>query len=246
MATTGLTFHTQIMQPQPGLVEDRSPTYDLPHLLKDYTRTERTLIVTAVSDSDTVVVGMGGGWILNHPDRGEALLVKAAEVNEPYRDTDLQRQLLELLSQSANRLGIYNIHVPPEFGALQTSASTISPLEVFAARVVPAKLLALPQCPVCFRRISFVHSLSIWNPLRVKCPTCGAPLKMSRLATTTYVISAPFGAVLAFVAIYMEETKRWVPSDSAVYFAVLAPMILLLAYCSWTRTKFSMKDPPAE
>jgi hypothetical protein len=111
MAHPGLTFSTHVMQPRPGMKDERKPEYKLPEPLLGFERSKKTMLVTAVRDSDQAVVGMGGGWILTHPDRPDALLVQAAEVNGPYLNTGLERRLIEVLTQSATEQGIAQIFV---------------------------------------------------------------------------------------------------------------------------------------
>jgi hypothetical protein len=114
MPTVGVTLNAYIVQAQPGQVDVRPQDRDLPGILADYQRSEKTLVVAAVRDSDEITVGMGGGWWFTHPSRPDVLLVKAAAVNEGYAGTGLQREPIEALGQFAEQQGILQLHVPAE------------------------------------------------------------------------------------------------------------------------------------
>ena len=94
---------------------------------------------------------------------------------------------------------------------------------------------AKPLCPVCGSTISFVKGLRMANPWRTRCPICKAPLAMSTLAK---VFTVAGGLLYGGLAIYMEESKRWVTSDSLLYFALTAPVLAGLSFLLWPRMKF--------
>jgi len=241
MDASGLTFEALVMQPQPGRADDQSPDFVLPEMLAGYTRTERTLIVQAVRDSDTMIVAMGAGWILGHPDRGEALLVKAAEVDDPYPPAEMRSELMACIRQSAHAMGIREIHVSPELAERYVDLATPTPWQVRVSRWVPAALMRQPHCPACGRRISFAHSLEIWNPWRVTCPHCAAPLEASARAKAAWAMSVPLGVLVAIVPISMERAGRWTQADSLFYFASLLLILLPISYIAWTRVTLSIR-----
>jgi hypothetical protein len=75
---------------------------DLPSELHGYARAPggRSLFVMAVRESDGIVVGMGGGWVLLHASEPPALLVKSADVDSPY-GAELARVLVTAIMQFA-------------------------------------------------------------------------------------------------------------------------------------------------
>lgn len=113
MTTAGVTFHTYFIEPQSGQPDPRSPDYELPEALAGYQRTEKTLVVAAVRDSDDIVVGMGGGWLMTRLGHSDVVFVKAAEVNEPYFGTGLNRELIEILMQFSEQQGIH-VYIPED------------------------------------------------------------------------------------------------------------------------------------
>jgi hypothetical protein len=123
MPFIGITFQTYVMQPQAGQTDDRSPDYDLPDSLASYQRSEKTLVVAAMRETDEIVVGMAGGWLLMDSARPDVLLVKTAVVNEPYADTGLDREMIEVLTRFAEQQGILQVYIPVELQRRLEAAS---------------------------------------------------------------------------------------------------------------------------
>ena len=114
MPFVGLTFQTYVVRPKLGRADERSPDFVLPEHLAGYERSSESLLVAAVRDSDEVTVGMGGGWRLIHTGRPDVLLVKAAEVNEPYAGTGIDRELVDVLTKFAEQQSILQVFIPAE------------------------------------------------------------------------------------------------------------------------------------
>ena len=235
MTTPGLTFHAHLLEPIPGHPDDRPPMGELPDELAGYTRTERDLIVQAVRDDDGIIVGMGGGWILHHPERGLALMVKAAEVNEPYLETSLRSELLLMIMEAARKQGILGVHVPAEIVAACAPVETTPPGASDPSRRPWGALRRRPRCPSCERPITFLQSQLSWNPWRMTCPHCEAPLETSRLGKAAFVVAALLGLLVAVGGIVMSETGRWTRADGILALVSLAIVMLPVAFVSWSR-----------
>ena len=55
------------------------------------------------------------------------------------------------------------------------------------------------------------------------------------------VASVPFGIALAAVAIIQEEAGRWQTSDSMLYFAIAAIVLIAIGLAAWPKTQFRLK-----
>ena len=102
--------------------------------------------------------------------------------------------------------------------------------------------LRSPQCPECQSKVSLLRGLALWNPWRVKCPKCAAPLQMSKVAKVAVVLAIPIGILYGAIPIYMEETGRWVQADSYAYFALSIPLLLGLGYFGWYLTRLERRS----
>jgi len=99
----GIRIECRFMQKAEGAdVPGARERPDLPAQLHGYARAPggRSLLVMAIRESDDVVVGMGGGWVLLHANEPPALLVKSADVDFPY-GAELARVLVAAIMQFA-------------------------------------------------------------------------------------------------------------------------------------------------
>jgi hypothetical protein len=90
------------------------------------------------------------------------------------------------------------------------------------------------NCPACDYQFSFLRSFRVLNPWKQRCPGCGAALTGGRRASSAVAGGALIGALIAAVAIGMEETRRWVTADSLLWFAIAVPLALIpYQYLCW-------------
>jgi hypothetical protein len=99
------------------------------------------------------------------------------------------------------------------------------------------------HCPSCNRNFGFAYSFRILNPLRHKCPSCGAILTAGRFGRVCIFIGLMLGLAIAGVAIYMEERHTWSTRESLIWFAyAVPPTILLFQWFCWRNTRLSVRQ----
>ena len=99
----------------------------------------------------------------------------------------------------------------------------------------------MPECPNCKGKLTILHGLQCWNPWRYKCPLCDTILQYARRSKLLLIPFGILGLLIAGIAIYQEETGKWVTTDSIEFFAYAFIVILVLAILSWPLTQFIIK-----
>lgn len=99
------------------------------------------------------------------------------------------------------------------------------------------------HCASCNRSFSFLESFRILNPLRYKCPSCGALLTTGRFGWFSIGIGCLLGLFGAAVAIGMEEFRLWKTQDSFTWFAVYLPVVCVpFQWFWWRRARFILRQ----
>lgn len=91
----------------PDRLDDLSE--ELPGEFADHRASRRGMVATACYRGS--VIGVALATIYEHPQRPPALLALTAEVNEPFQDAGLERQLLEQLRKEATKRGFAMVFI---------------------------------------------------------------------------------------------------------------------------------------
>ncbi len=100
----------------------------------------------------------------------------------------------------------------------------------------------MPECPKCKGKLTIIHGLRHVNPWRYKCPLCGTILENALVSKLLLIPFALYGLLVVCVAIYQEETGKWVTSNSMEFFAYAFVVLVVLAICTWPFTRFIIKE----
>lgn len=100
----------------------------------------------------------------------------------------------------------------------------------------------MPECPKCKGRLNIIHGLQHMNPWKYKCPLCGTILEDTLVSKLLLIPFALYGLTVVSIAIYQEETGKWVTSDSLEFFAYAFIVSVVLAICAWPFTRFTVKE----
>jgi hypothetical protein len=103
------------------------------------------------------------------------------------------------------------------------------------------------NCPSCGRKFGFFSSFKIIDPLRHKCPSCGTILTAGKRGKISLGLGGLVGALIAAVAIVMEENNLWLKHDSILWF-VLAFTVFIpsFQYLTWRWYRFQIKELPSK
>ena len=98
------------------------------------------------------------------------------------------------------------------------------------------------KCPACKGILKHRHRLKMFNPWKHKCPLCGAVLETTGSRKIMTFASALLGCLTVCFAFFMEETGKWVFTDSLVFFAIALVVVIIFSFVLWPFAKFKIKE----
>lgn len=99
-------------------------------------------------------------------------------------------------------------------------------------------------CPGCKKKIGFLESLTIVNPLNFKCKICSNYITLSRSSVKSYLMMLLVIFIISFLGFFQLETKRFLTKSFLLF---LVPAILIsvtiIHYFFWNNASAESKNP---
>ena len=99
------------------------------------------------------------------------------------------------------------------------------------------------KCPGCERKIGFLESLTIINPLSFKCEKCNNYLSLDRSSIRAYILILVVITITAFIGFFILSSKNLLNKNILIPLvpSILA-IVLLIHYFFWNRANARLKE----
>lgn len=99
-------------------------------------------------------------------------------------------------------------------------------------------------CPGCEKKIGFLESLTIINPLNFRCKICSNYITLSRSSVKSYLLMLLVIFLISFLGFFQLETKKLLTKS---FLLILVPAILIIVtiihYFFWNNASGELKNP---
>ena len=98
------------------------------------------------------------------------------------------------------------------------------------------------NCPGCKKKIGFLESLTIINPLHFKCKKCSNYITLSRSSVKSYILMLAIIFIISFLGFYQLESEKIL---SKSFLLLIVPSILIavtiIHYFFWNNASAELK-----
>ena len=100
------------------------------------------------------------------------------------------------------------------------------------------------KCPECERKIGFLESLTILNPLKFKCIKCSNYITLSRSSIKIYLFMLVVIFIISFIGFYyLGVVKILTRSILVIIVPVIIIGVTVIHYFFWNSASGELKEP---